>query len=711
MTMPPLRSATILAVLSCLLSAPARSEEGPPQSGAAREDAEAASTPAVTGTNAFVLDPLMVTANKREENVQNVPASITPISETQIEDQRIETIDDVFRYAPNIYITRTSSVPIGSTFGSVRGITSSMGGEPAMGVYVDDVYYPGLSMTLLDAERVEVLRGPQGTLYGRNTEAGAISVVSKAPTDTPSAKAGISYGSYNSREFKGYLSGPIVQDRLYARAAVRASSSDNYFTNRFNNNDTAGRYDMFDGRTSLIATPSDDLKATLTVDGQSYWGSWAEFAPLSSANPRKDVDMDYDGTIRKKAFTGSLKLEKDFASTRLLSITAARKDDSTFDNDIDFLPIDIMRLRNENDALLYSQEFRLLSTDDSSPWQWLAGTYGFWGSNDYKNDMHMNYDNMGYSGMGIDTLRLNLDQKSAGAALFGQTSYTFWNRLELTAGLRYDFIRKKADYGQRMDSNPAAVLAGSGRETYGAWLPKFAASYKVSDSFMPYASISRGFREGGFNQAENIGKSYESEFTWNYEAGIKSGWFGNRLTSNLALFYIDWTDRQIEVRRGTMFYTDNAGKAESKGIELDLTAHPIDGLELTGSVGYTNAKYKDYRPSDTENYAGSKVVDSPEYTATLAASYRFGDGYYAGASYNRIGKIYYDSANTVSQNAYQTVDIKIGYEGDGYDVYLFGTNIFDETYFTRVTRNALKSGWYGRPGTPQTFGLSVSVEF
>jgi iron complex outermembrane receptor protein len=354
--------------------------------------------------------------------------------------------------------------------------------------------------------------------------------------------------------------------------------------------------------------------------------------------------MDYEGWIKKDGFTAALRLEKDFSSTKLLSITSVRQDHTRGETDIDFRPIDLMRLYLGDNQTVYSQEVRLLSTDKTSPFQWLTGVYGFYGNSHYKSRLHMNMNNLGYGPFGVQYSRTKMDTDSTGLALFGQASYTFFDKLELTAGLRYDYINKSADYRQDNDLYTGMPnLNGSNTKGYTAWLPKFAASYKITDSMMPYVSVSRGFREGGFNKSENIGKEYEAEYTWNYEAGLKTTWFDNKLTANLAVFYIDWQDRQVEVitAGGSAYYMDNAGKAESRGVEIDIAARPFEGLELTGSFGYTHAEYKDYAPAPSLDYAGKRVIDSPEYTASLGATYRFQNGIFIGTAYNRVGKIYY----------------------------------------------------------------------
>jgi iron complex outermembrane receptor protein len=666
--------------------------------------------------NPYVFDPVVVTANKSEQSVQDISASVSVITSGQIQDSNISNIEGIFKATPNIFITTTGPKASVATFASIRGIASSMGGSPVLGVYVDDIYYPRLDMTLMDIDRVEVLRGPQGTLYGRNTEAGVINIITKNPTNDFSSKLTAEYESFNTRNFIGTLSGPIVEDVLLFRVAGSYKASDNYFENKLDGDKKVNAYEDKDFRFKLMTAPNDRYNVALTVDIQDYWGGgYADFSPIDSANPRKNIDMDFPGSAIKKAYSAALRAEYAFSDVTLTSVTSFRKDDSVNDNDIDFLPIDIMRLHLGYDTTIYSEELRIASNNKTSPLQWIAGTYGYYEESDYNIGMRANLDNMGMPGMGIMNGRNYADVDSTGLAFFGQVSYTLWDKLELTGGIRYDTIRRKIDYSRDGWANFGLNdLSGNRSETYEAWLPKAAISYKITDNIRPYFSVSRGFREGGFNVVDDIGHPYDSEYTWNYELGMKTEWFDNRLILNAALFHIDWTDRQIEImdHGGSTFHIDNAGKAVSRGFELEAIARPLHGLELTGSFGYTDVEYKDYKPQPGVDYSGNKAIDTPRYTARLGATYRLDNGLFFGASYNHYGKVYFDPANEGSQGEYQIVDARIGYEHDDFEVYLYARNIFDETYFTRSVHSGVGgSQWYGRQGEPQTFGISLSYKF
>ncbi|NKN33291.1 TonB-dependent receptor [Marichromatium bheemlicum] len=652
-----------------------------------------------------VLPTLTVTAEKREGEARRVPASISVLDASQIEEADIDETARVFERAPNIHLTRTGPAASFATFATVRGITSSMGGSPALGFYVDDVYYPGLDIGLQDIERIEVLRGPQGTLYGRNTEAGVINVVTKRPGHVPEARAEAGYGTFDSATLAAMVNGPVAMDNVFARLSARYQHSEGYFET-VEGDDEVGAWSRFDGRLGVRLTPTPDLDIDLSLDLQRYPSDhYVGFAPLTASDRRQYIDVDYLGETDKTATGSALRIEQQLDGMRLLSITAARDESFLTDIDADFTAVDLFRLRLEKDVRLYSQELRLLSDRADSPLRWLFGAYLFAeeDARDYRT--RLNLGNMG-TPLGIGHIRQRSTTDTLGTALFGETSYTFAERLTLTAGLRWDRQTKDFDYRQRADAFTGYVdISGNTDETFTAWLPKFSLSYAFDDDLLGYATVSRGFRSGGFNDNENLGTPYDSEFTTNYEIGLKSTWFDRRLQLDLALFQIDWTERQVEVLTpvGTAFYIENAGEARSRGVELEFFARPTPRLDLSGSVGYTDAELTDYIRAGID-LGGKQVVDAPEHTANLSATYHLDDGWSLNGRFRSVGRIFFDAANTVSQDSYQVIDAKLSHQGARYEIALWGRNLLDEEYVTRAAQGG-GNAWYGMAGEPRTIGI------
>lgn len=582
-----------------------------------------------------------------------------------------------------------------------------MSGNPVLGFYVDDVYYPGFDINLQDVERVEVLRGPQGTLYGRNTEAGVINVVTQKPSDQWTAKAGLGAGNYGSYEGLAMFSGPLVEDTLKMRFSGRYTTTDGYFKNNYDGSDDVDGSDNFDGRLTLDWTPDEDWNFLWASDVQDYVGKYAEFAPLNGIkdNPH-EVDVDWDGRADKDAYDTSLRAERALQGMKPVSITAARSEDTLTENDVDFTSSDLMRLHLKNDVQLFSEELRLAS-EDKRPFQWLTGLYVFHEDQMLQAQTEMRPGSFPFVG----SLYQKGDTETLGTAMFGQGSYTFFDRLTFTAGLRYDREAKDYDYSWRGGAFIGVPdTSGSSSKTFQAWLPKFSLDYAFTEDLNGYAVVSRGFKSGGFNLKADPGTPFDAEYTWNYETGIKSEWLERRLQVNLTAFYIQWEDQQVEVPVYPDFTVINAATSTSKGLEAEVRAIPLDGLELLSNFGYTFSTFDEFEYGGAD-YSGKRNPNVPGYTFLFGGTYRFRNGLFLNADYNRVGEHYLDLENTRTQGDYQTVDAKVGYAKDDYEVYLWGKNLTNTAYVTRAFYMSGAGQWYGRAGDPFTFGVNANITF
>jgi iron complex outermembrane receptor protein len=659
----------------------------------------------------FQLETMTVTAEKREGDVQDIAGSLVVLDEVRIEDSGLGSVRDIVAMTPNLYVTDTGA----SSFASLRGIGASMIGAPTVGVYIDDVYTTlGLDAGLVDVERVEVLRGPQGTLYGRNSEAGVINVVTKKPGKAWEGRFSADGGAFDSYEGTVVFSGPLLRDALAFRGVLRYRESDRWFENRFNGSDEACNEEKLDGRFTFSATPSERLDLKLSYEVRRHENpNYANFALFHQGGAlRKNVNVDYMGESDRDTDVVSLKAGYDFGDMRLVSISSFINEDSLAANDVDFMPIELMNMTIRSETTTFSQEFRLHSTDASSPLQWLLGGFFLYEEKDGSYSMFMNFMNMG---MGIpgETLTAKSETTTTGGALFGEATYTFAERLHLTLGLRYDREEQEFDYNQPQPGPGLSMMgygpeSGSRDDSHDAWLPKAALSYDLTPNVMPYVSVSRGFRSGGYNTVDNLGSSFEPEFTWNYEAGIKTTWLDKRLQLNAALFYIDWTDMQVEVLTagGSAVYVNNAAEASSQGFELELAARPVAGLDLFAGFAYTDAEYDDYSVG-ADVYDGNTITDVPEYTFNVGGTYRFGPGLFASLLYTHFGAVTIDVENTREQEDYGLLSGRLGYESDKFDIYLYARNLLDEEYTTRQVQTM--GHWAGRAGEPLMIGARLTV--
>lgn len=679
---------------------------------------------------AYELETTTVTAEKREENIQEVPISITSLSELQIEDAGILNTKDVVYQIPNFHIVK-SGQHHGDTMLSIRGLSST--GDPTnaaiVGFYVDDVYYSGgVDIELLDVERIEVLRGPQGTLYGRNTEAGVINIITKRPGNIWEGKASVSYGNYNSQNYNAAIGGSLVQDKLFLRVSGKYFRSDGYLDNTFLDNEETSSMDDLIGRAILRYKPSDLLDVTLSTEGHRYRDDFNDFAPLDDIRRHPDqVNTDFEGSSDDDSNSQVLRLTYKGQKFSLTSITSRRNREADRTFDMDFTFQDIMRCKFGNHTETLNQEIRVSSPKESIPLKWLLGAFYF----DEEKDFDTTYDmRQGFPAWGLPPYKQirDMDLDSEGYAFFGQATYTLFDRLDITAGLRYDqetvglkFI-EHFDQDLSMFGMPATTVEPDD-EDFDEWLPKFAFAYCWTQDLMSYANITKGYTRGGFNifgATSTAGTPYDSEYSWNYEVGLKSTWLDKRLTLNIAAFYIDWKDQQVIQRTSpTEAIFKNAAESSSKGFEVEALARPLTGLELTAGLGYTDVEFDEFTDSIFDpmtgvkigeiDYSGKKNAFVPEYTYNLGIQYRTMNGLFGRVDLLGVGDAYFDFANTEKQGPYELVNARLGYEREHFQIYLWAKNLFDKEYVSR----AFEYGdiFVGRAGDPQTFGVTLTARF
>lgn len=674
------------------------------------------------------LGTMTVTAQKREENIQNVPMSISVFSDIQVEDADIRDTIDLTRFIPNVYLKKATSENIIV----IRGIPSFDGSiyGPA-GFYVDDVALPLHYMhnpEMFDVERVEVLRGPQGTLYGKNTESGVINIITKKPDNTFRAKVFGEYGFYDnapgdSNTYRGgaNIAGPLVKDRLYLGLAGQWKDSGGYMENEFDNDDEVADYEHKDARATLRWTPADRWDISLGLDVLDYDESTAYYRFINGPYETDRCKVNYNGLYssdqQSNGQTLRVKYEGDAFS--LLSVTGRRDYETNFKSDCDLGPLDWGNnfYAYENDVL--SQEVRVTSPENSGPLEWLVGFYAFNEQTDVDLEIQMRGTRK-ITNMDVD-----------GYAFFGQATYTLFNRLHLTGGIRYDDLEQEGK--QRSTSSGVHPFFPPGDSTYekdlddDEVLPKFAVAFDFTDNAMAYASASRGYLNGSYNygagdSVENL--AYDPEYTWNYEVGIKTSWLDNRLMANLAVFYIDMEDKQaIETIPGGpigMRTIRNAAEAHSQGLELELQARPARGLDLFAGLGIVQSEFDDWTASEmdmmtgqfvTYDYEDKDLPHVPEYTYNLGVQYRHESSIFGRVDLLGTGEQYCDSKNTdtLKIDDYHLVNLRLGYEAERFDVILWARNVFDEEYYGIMYD-------YGGPilaidGDPRMFGVTLTCRF
>lgn len=659
------------------------------------------------------LATITVTAQKTEENPQSVPISMDAFSEFQLEDAGIDNAMGLTGFASNLHLHRHNAF---QNLIVIRGISTSQASlySPA-GFYIDDVCYPSQFMPnleLYDIERAEVLKGPQGTLYGRNAESGVVNIVTKQPDDTFRAKALTEYSSFNTVRTGASLSGPIVEDRLFLGVAGQFKSSDGFMDNEAGGSEPDQQH--FNGRGTLRWTPTSRWDISLITEGMSLddHSGGHRVQDGSRATDFLEFISDEDQFYTEHGNSQVLRAKYHGTGYDIVSISTLMAKHFEKLNEADMTADPARRRYNEMDLSTqqYSQEVRVSSNGDG-PWQWLVGVHGFADSTETE------FSSIN-AAAGKILMHPAADIDVYGAALFGQATWTPVDRLHLTAGLRLD--HQQMD-GEVEDSAKAASC--SDELTYDEVLPKAVIAYDLTPETMIYASVSKGYMTGGYNFAMTPKPdtlTFDPEYSWNYELGLKTQWFGGRLLANAALFYIDISDKQVmEYDRNTLSKTiTNAAKAHSQGVEVQLQARPFAGWDFFGSAGYNESRFDDFTATqwnETQtalietDYKDNFLPNAPRYTYSLGAQYRAENGFFARADLIGSGRFHGDEENLTTQKAYRTVNLRLGYEWDKWGFYLWGKNIFDEEYRTFVT--PFEDTTICLDGEPRTIGATLTWNF
>ena len=617
------------------------------------------------------LDEVIVTARRRSESLQNVPVAVSAFNANRIAELQARDLSGLQYATPNLYLDKGDA---SNAVIYIRGVgqnDSLAFVDPGVGVYVDDVFIARTQaafLELFDVDRVEVLRGPQGTLYGRNTIGGAIKFVSTRPPKTFDAYLEAGIGNYNSYDLKGRIGGPLIDDKLFAKAAFSFQRRDGFNHNLFTGKDD-GDLRSFSGRGALLFTPTERLEFLLSVDGKidrpdtsrspvrqtSITGAThAGIVTLPAIADPYTVDTNANGLSDISAFGVSLtsRLTASDAIT-LESISSYRKFDFDLKLDTDGSHLPILDILLHQKQEQFSQELRG-TYDNKGAFLFTGGLYYFYD----RDQTFSGYDDGAATIFGFPVTAFGFPnaalartrQITDSYAAFGDGTLKLSRALSISAGLRY--THEKRESGRLFENffdpkisiiqQAPPFLAGvgvpgrpiSGSVSFDAWTPKASISYKAAEHALLYASVSRGFKSGGFDgrASSDFGfRPFRPEYVWSYEGGAKTSYLNGRATANVTVFYNDYTDVQV-----TSFGADpktgvfaslftNAAKARTYGAELELAAHPTKQLSIEGSVGYLDAHYQKFDilvGGHITDVSNRPLVNAPRWNASLGATYK-----------------------------------------------------------------------------------------
>ena len=701
------------------------------------------------------LETVVVTARKRAENLQRVPVSVTALSAADLQEKSLTSFEDVGQFVPNFNFDHQGQNGRTGALVYIRGIGQSdsvITNDPGVGIYLDGVYVArmqGLDMNMMDIKSIEVLRGPQGTLFGKNTIGGAVNIVTNNPSlEDLTGNIQATTGSYSRFDVGGVLNVPIEQDKLAVRLTGLLEKQNGYGVS-LSDGQHMGDTNRMMGSAKFLYQPLSNLSVLLSIDGGRIRedGAVNKLVQVSSvplvnvlnliSNPPFDnrwiTNSDFTNYSNSRTFNNadtagaSLTVTWDTDLMTIKSITAYQNNKSKSGVDPDGSPFTIIYETDGVGQHQWSQEFQFSGTDLGNRLKWVGGLYYF------SEDAGSHIVDLVYNELvplGIDiNFTTDLHERNTSYAAYGQGTYFLTHKLSTTLGARYTIDQKKGDVHQyAQDTGAQNVPFTAKSRSWDSFSPQGSISYQWTPDVMTYISAANGFKSGGFNgraEASAGFVSYNPETVWTYEAGLRSQMLDEKLRFNATLFLSEYRDIQFTVIQGSSggvptTIVGNAGSAEIKGGELEIEALPLDGLILSGALGLTDAHYTKVSPAAAPITTQTNFSDTPKWSGTLSAQYTvpIGDSFDLSGriDYAYKSKVYFNASNSpwTTLKSYGVANARMTFETQDqtWSLSVFGTNITNEHYFIEGT-DFLSSLGFAQVeyAAPAEWGLTAKYQF
>lgn len=673
------------------------------------------------------LEEIVVTAQRREANLQATPVTVSAFSETQLQDLSIVETKDLGQAVPNLQLLPLTASP--STFQvGFRGGTEQTGGlivsEPVVGIYVDDVYrsrLQGANFQLADIERIEVLRGPQGTLYGRNNFSGAIKLVTKTPSkDNQWMNAAFGVGSFSEKNYQLSVGGGLSENVGASFSVLYRDQADGYIFNRAQNQNIGAEenflvrgklnYEKDNFQAILSFSYGNDkndgyIPLAIRYEPETVPSNFATRVTTDQVRPRFGDDpfvtefpQESVGETEVTSWTLDLAYETDWATFR--SITGYVDVRDVFRWDIaagisdgmgGFTPS--FDRRSDAEANQVTQELQAQGTAFGDKLDWIVGAFFFKENGDQrlKDDIPL---------FGLSDLPPTfLDIETTSWAVFAQGTYAITDRFSAFAGVRYTEDDK--DFDASIFTFFPERTEVSLSETFSSVTPTFGLEFQAADNAYLYANITRGFKGGGFNglavaNATVLRAVYEPQYVWAYEAGAKTDWLDNRLRANIAVFYNDISGSQQTANVGPgSFATQNVGDLSIFGVELEVTAQPVEWLTVFTNVGYMDGDYGTLDPASQAFASGAQFLPLvTEWTGQLGFNVNKAVAdqvlFKMGGTANYVGDHFLETTNSIQVEAYTRFDgfVAVSDMDSRFEIRLEGRNLSDEVNYVTGFANS-----------------------
>ena len=667
------------------------------------------------------LPAVTVGAPKLERDLLALPLSATVADAVFLERTAVRNVRDAAIYAPNTFVNQFSARKLSNPY--FRGVAGSPL-NPGVTTFFDGV--PQLngnssSLEVLDVEQIDFIRGPQGALFGRNTVGGLIHFSSRRPSlQSFEGEMEATFGNYNAYDFRGRISTPLIQDQLGFSFAGGYAERDGYTKNLVNGSELDDRSAWF-GKAQFLWVPSDELEVRFILAGERARDGDYALQDLATLRRRpRESSRDFVGYVDRDVVMPTLQITYHADTFDFISTTGFVWWETADMTDLDYGPFALATRYNRERMKTWTQEFRFsnpagesveLAEEVSLAWQ--AGLFLF----------HAEYEQYAVNDLNppVSPIPGSLRNGSTaelvdkGLGVYLQGTLNFWEKLGLTAGVRWDYEDKEADLGGFL--NPAIAAVGSVRadRSFNQVTPQAAISWNFTPDLLAYASFAGGYKAGGFNPTGPV--DYEEEKSWSYEVGIKGRALDGDLRYGLAAFYTDWQDLQLnQPLAGGQFFIANAGDAASQGIELDLAYRVCQSLSLFGTASWQDTQFLAGARDNGASVGGRTLPYAPDYNVTFGAEVDVPVGSrlsaYARADVQFIGAFEYNSSNRIGQDAYTLANFRLGVRGKRWFTEAFVNNAFDTEYIPLAFSYAFAgSGAVGESGAPVTFGLRTGIKF
>lgn len=740
----------VTAAAGCFASTAAFGQAAPQATGSPPATEAAPSSPSSTTsavTNEGGVEEIIVTAQHRKENLQKVPIAVTVASASRLEASGIIDAQSLKIAMPGVEVQASN----GSALPFVRGVGSkAIGGgiETPVAVYVDDVYYGVATANIFsfnNLSQVEVLKGPQGTLFGRNATGGLIHIHTVDPQESFGGKFNIGYGNYETLSGDAYITGGLAPGVAMDLAVIGTTMGSGFGTNLFNGKDVYKISHEFGARSKIVASVGSDTEVRLIFDYSDSISSMltnrllpgttapAPFGPSYGGDPW-DTNLDTMPYIKSHGGGVSGRIDQDFGSVKLSSITAFRKASWRTEFEQDQTPTRgrIVNILNTDDQ--FSQELQFKSNSNSKL-SWIFGLFYF--------NAHSKYDffrqNLLGPAIGPNLVTQNFtlsQQDTASIAGFGEVSYKLTDRLQLTGGLRYTSEKRSlvdASLTSTLTTGETIVRIPNTNlsRTFNKLTWRAVLDYQFSDDVFGYVSANRGFKSGGYNTLNITLPEFRPEVLDAYEIGLKTTLLDNRVRLNMAGYYYNYGDVQVQVASAAGTGTANGTSAEIYGAEFELEAQVTDALRLNAGYQYTHARYGDFPGAiiaipraaggvsvTIGNAKGNRVVSAPTSTLSASANYSIPVG---SGAIDVNGSYYYNSGsfgdpdNYLKQKPYSLVNASMRWRptAASFSVLVWGRNLSNEAVTNILTVQSFGATGIARASyaPPRTYGVTLGVNF